>query len=535
MSAVNQPYVTASLVPDASVASLAQPRVLIVGSISETGDGVKRPFFGEESEIAFLQAGTQSSYELSSDDAVRDLIGVGSVFERYKAAKAGSAQVVPIDFLLVNTFTTATTTITVSEVLGTAGGLLRLSVFDASQFTALINLSGLTTASEVADAISNALLGIPDLPAEVAALGAVVSVSWKDGFVTGSTPIHVSTPAGGSFAVAVSVSSQDAPVLTNVTAELLDLIGDTRYTHILWPDYFYSKINIIDDLLRERFNVFNDVASGAAWTSITLGSVVELQEATATLNSQNLIFVAAKKVNGLFGASIGADKTRLPDCDVAFLAAAHARMLTPDAGLTDLGFIAEGAKDYTGGYHMASFPMHNIVIPNVVPANPRWYFTHVEQALLNASNVSTYGVNRTGTTTISGNMLTMWKTDAAGNVNLTYKQAEYLYTAMTVREWMDSAARVKYGSQRMTNGETIIGHSMINQASVEEWVLSQYRNLANMTLVTKGGAAEKSFRKGLMVTLKPAQTRISFLATYEIVTHVGIIDMTLRTTTQYGV
>jgi hypothetical protein len=56
-----------------------------------------------------------------------------------------------------------------------------------------------------------------------------------------------------------------------------------------------------------------------------------------------------------------------------------------------------------------------------------------------------------------------------------------------------------------------------------------------MTLVTKGGAAEKSFRKGLSVTLKPAQTRISIVATYEIVTHVGIIDMTLRTTTQYGV
>jgi hypothetical protein len=489
MSAVNQPYVTASLVPDASLASLAQPRILIVGSVGQVGtldDSGEapvivyspRPVFDGAASV-FAQAGTQSSYELSSDDAVRELIGVGSVFERYKAAKVGSAGLVPIDFLLVdNPNHNATTTITINDLSATQSpnGLLKLSVFDAAQFTVLIDLSTLNTSSEVASVIAGQLSSLTGLPATVDATTGVpvVTLQWIDGFVSGSTPIHVSTPVGGKYEVVLSESVADEPDLTNVNAALFDAIGDQRYTHILWPDYFYSKVNIIDDLLRERFNVFNDVASGAAWTSITRASVVELQSATATLNSQNLIFVAAKKVNGLFGASIGADKTRLPDCDVAFLAAAHARMLTPDASLTDLGFIAEGAKDYTGGYHMASFPMHNIVIPNVVPANPRWYFTHVEQALLNASNVSTYGVNRTGTTTISGNMLTMWKTDAAGNVNLTYKQAEYLYTAMTIREWMDSAARVKYGSQRMTNGDTVIGHSMVNQASVEEWVLSQY-------------------------------------------------------------
>ena len=533
MSAVNQPYVTASLVPDASVVSLEQTRLLIVGAIGSIGEGVNRPLFGAGTS-AFLQASPNASYEQYSESAMLALLGAGSTFERWKAAKAGSNGVVPIDFLLTANTTTATTTLTVSVGAGELGGSLYVSVYDANQYNVTVDLSTAKTANELAAEIDAALSAYTTLPATVSVATNVVTLTWQDGFVPESTPIHVHTPIGSVASVAVSVSAQTAPDLIGVNAGLMDLIGDQRYTHIAWPDYFETKLNIVDDLLTERFNLFNDVASGAAWTTMTRETVIDLQTDTATLDTQNIIVVAAKLVNGLFDASIGADKTRSPDADVAFLAAAHARMLTPDASLVDLGFIADGTKDYSGGYHMASFPMHNIVIPYVKPANPRWYFTFAEQSLLNGSNVSTYGVNRSGTTTVSGNMLTMWKTDSAGNVNLTYQQVEYLYTAMTIREYMDSAARIKYANQRMTQGETVIGYSMVNQATVEEWVLSEYRKLGNIALVTKGAAADKSFRKALSVTLNPAQTRITIAATYEIVTHVGIVDFTIRTTTSYG-
>ena len=515
MSSVNQPYVTANLVPDSSIVTVDKPRVLIVGTSANAA------FVAP----TLLQLGQQSSYELATDSQMLSLLGRGSTLERWRAAD----KVTSLDLLIVPSAAGgATTTLTVAATSGTPAGKISVSAFDAARYAAEVEVTSASTAAGLAAAIASGL-SVATAPYSVAVAGAVITLTWQDGFKPASVPVHVTTPMGGAFSVTVAHTGDLLPSLTAVDAALFDVIGDQRYTHILWPDYYFSKIAVVDNLLKDRFNVFNDVASGASWSSMTRADVVTFQADTASLNTQNLILVATK----LNGAQ-GSDKKRYPECDIAFIATAHARMLTDDADLTDLGFIAEGVNDYRGGLHMNSFPLHNIVIPTIT-ANPLQYFSHVEQKLLNDANISTYGANRTGTTTISGNMLTMWKTDALGNVNLTYQQAEYLYTAMAIREFMDRSARLKYANQRMTNGETILGFSMVNKASVEEWVLSKYRELANLALVTKGADAEKSFIKLLNVTLIPAQTRIDIVATYEMVTHVGTINYTIKTTTKYGV
>ncbi|WP_434779272.1 hypothetical protein [Neisseria sp. Ec49-e6-T10] len=526
MSAINNPIVNGNIVPDDSIATLDRPRVLIVGAVPAAKDAI----FGSGT-TAWLQKAINTSYELASAKEVANLIGTGSTYHRWEAAYNGSNQNVPIDFLLVKN-TDADTATTTIEFTATpaADGTLTVDVFDGFKYFANVDFKAGDTVTTLAQAVANQLNNETVRPYTAAAAAGVVTITWVDGFVTDSTPVHVEYK---DLTLACTVTHTSTPP-TQPTSDLFDIIGDTRYTHILWPDYYKNTVQFAYSLLDDRFNAFNEVISGLAFTSITIADTVAAETETSTYNTKSISFVAARKIDGLFGASIGSDKKQLPDTSLAFIATAHARMLTEGADLTDLGFIAEGLDDYTGGTALASFPMHNISVPNTKPSNPAWYFDHTTQNILaDRLNISTYGTNRTGTNTISGNFVTMWKTDSAGNTNLTFKQVESLFTAMAIREYWDRSARIKFANTRMTNGELISGRSMVNEQMVREWNLIVYRELADLALVTSGADAEKAFLRLLTITFSPQNQQITQTGTYEMVTHVGRIDYTIKTVFNY--
>ena len=121
MSGINNPIVNGKIVPDDSIAMLDRPRTLIVGTIPTNKNGI----FGSK-KYAWLQRGVNTSYELADNATVSGLVGTGSVFHRWAAAKKGSNNDVPIDFLLVKNeaATTATTTITFTDT-PTGGSVTR--------------------------------------------------------------------------------------------------------------------------------------------------------------------------------------------------------------------------------------------------------------------------------------------------------------------------------------------------------------------------------------------------------------------------
>lgn len=525
MSSVNNPVVNVKLIPDLSEVTLSKPRTLIVGTVPASLNAM----FGANDTL-LLGDGDGVGYELNSAKDMAALLGTGTTFHRWVAAAAGSNTYVPIDILLVkNKVVSTDKTIITFTGAATTKGTLKVALFDEFQFFANVNHEIGMTATAMASAVA-ALLDAPkNKPYTVASVSGVVTVTWLDGFVTDSIPVHVKTADAGLSPV-VAHTAKTTP--TQPLIDVFDIIGESRYTSILWPDYYRDTLQFATSFLGDRFNAENQIIDGVAYTTQT-GTLNTLTADTATLQSQALVIAGDRLINGVFGASIGSSDTKFPDARMAFLAVAIDRMRVDGADVTDIVDGARGLSDFTGGEALASLPYHNIAIPNTIPSNPKWYWSQSEQRILRENNISTWGVNRAGNTEISGDILTMWKTDAAGNTNSTWTPLEHLWTSSTVREYTDKALRIFLSKTRMTNGDIVFDRSMENEATIKNFIISVFRELGQLCLCTAGGAAEKKMIKTLSVKLNPSNQTVSVNAVFEIVTHVGNVDFNMRITTKY--
>ncbi len=524
MSSINVPDVSVNLVPEQSTGDLTRPRTLVVGTIPTA----KNAIFGADTS-KFLQISQEVSFEQMDDKDLAEMIGTGSLYHRVLMAKRGSAKYVPIDFLLVkNDAATDVSTITFAED-ATMKSTIKVTVFHGFYYSATVRATAGMTAADIADAVAEQLSNSINAPFTAASAAGVVTLTWVDGFVTESTPVHVTTIDTAVLPVVAHVT-KTAP--TQPLADLFDVLGERRYTSISWPEYYFDKIQIPNQFLLDRFNTFNDILDGQVYSTIT-GSLVSTIEDTATLSGQPVCFSVDKLIDGLYGASIGSSSNTHPDLSWAFLAAAFDRLIVPNADLTDIVSGAQGLSDYIGGKALVSLPYHNTPIPNVLPDNAAWYFTHQEQKQLNDNNLSTVGVNRAGTNNISGNIVTMWKTDAAGNSNNVWTPLEHIRTSSVLREQLVADMRIYFGKTRMTNGDLIFDRSMVNKASVEEFLDLKFKEYGELTWVTAGDDALEKFQKRRFVSLDPSTQTVTITAEYEIVTHVGSVVMTLRTTTKY--
>jgi|GEM_PF-5530831 len=526
MASIRQPVVSVNLIPELSKVSLGQRRGLIVGTVADDKAGI----FGTGT-TKFLQESQAVSFESKTDEELIGLFGVGRLYHTIKQAIAGGNKAFPFDVLLVkNAVSTDTSTL---EFVGnaTTKGTLSLNIFDDAQFGIKVDYAIGDTPLQVATKVYNAVQSRENKPFSLSLLPlGSVKFTWLDGFNTASTPFHIKCNDGG-LAPVLTHDTTTKPTQPNVS--LFDIVGDQRYTTVLWPDYYGDSVqNVLIPFLRDRLNVYNNILDGIGYTSKT-STLAALISETATYQSEGVVITGHRLIDGVFDASIGAADTQFPDGMVAFGAFAIDRTAVEGAILTDIISGAEGLADYTGGAALASLPYHNIPINNTTPNNPAWYFSLEEQRTLKENNISTLGVNSAGNTNIIGDWVTLWKTDTAGNPNNVWTPLEHIRTSSIVREYFESSARTRFGKTRMTNGDTVIGRSMVNKALVEVWAERVFQKLGDLALVTAGALALEQFQKRLSVVLNTRQGEILINSEVEIVTHVGIINFNLRVTTQY--
>lgn len=526
MSAISIPYITAKLVPDSTDITLDRPRTLIVGTVPQS----KNAIFGSDS-AKLLSVSSLSSYEAVSESDLAVFIGTGELFQTIKYAKLGVDKKFPIDLLLIKNGTSNAATTTITFTNNTANkGTLKVDIFNGYEFNAVVNYDIGATPTDLATEIVSQLNNTSNKPFTVSNTAGVITITWADGFVSPSAPIHV-VFNDSSLTAAVAHINNTTP--TQATSSTMDLLGDIRYTSILWPDWLFNSIAYANQFLLDRFNEFNTIEDGVVYTTMT-DSYSNILLNTQTLQGQPMSFWADRKIDGLFGASKGSNNKTAPNLRMAFVACAIDRYRVDGADLSDIVSQSLGLLDYRGGVALASLPYHNMAIPHTKPSDPRWYFDFNDQKSLNSFSISTWGCNRAGVQEITGDARTMWKVDSAGNVNKTWSPLEHLWTSSVIREYVFLKCKQFFSKVRLTSGILITGRSMVNVETIREEIIKWYIELGDNALVVAGGDAVQKFEENLFVSISPENQLVVVTGIFPIVTHVGEIDFTIQISTNYG-
>ncbi|TPG76312.1 hypothetical protein [Pseudomonas arsenicoxydans] len=507
MSEISLPRVSLSLLATPSEQSIGSRRDLLIGVVppSVTSSG----YFQNVHRMTVGQ--------------LKNQFGSGELAERILAYLDTSKGVVPFDVISVSTTGTGFAKADI-EFMGaaTSAGTLIVKAADASRAAEVPVVVG-DTAAGVAAAVAAAL----ESKFRGSLVGAVatadkVTITAKDvGIgpnayaiaIEGSAPGIVATLTGwaGGAAVAYPVG-------------LLDVIGETRYTGISWPESWYANRSDVVSLLTARFNAAVGVADGVAF----IGKHASFANAStaAQANDTHVLVLVGNNVAST-GTHIGPAVIYPSDMLAVRLMAARSRRQTTGAQVVDL-VVAPAGADATGGPSLASLPLFNTPLPAIPTANPSLTFSGREQRLLRDDGFSLIGVY--GGRTIIGEVVTTYKTDTTGNASNTFKFLEYLDTGSVCREYFWSNLKQTFAQSRLTLGALIPGRKMANRASITAELQRIYRNLADLALVQAGRDAEQEFIENTVVAVNLESGSVAIAGPLPIVTQLREINYNLSVT-----
>jgi len=355
------------------------------------------------------------------------------------------------------------------------------------------------------------------------AIGVVTLTADNVGTVGNDLGVEVSGSIAGvtGFAVAVGVSGATDPALTGI----LDVATD-RYQGIVWPYKDGSAIDTLLLYLDARFNPTNAILDGVAFINLDDTHVNALAAGNAE-NSESLV---------LFGDKIesetnykGPAMNEPSYSKSATVAAIRSLRLTPDAAIARY-LTSSASLDQFGGPALASLPYFNTPVPQfpLIATGRGW--TAVEITQLGDAGVSVIGNNSTGTNALIGEIFTTFKTDPAGNPDVTFEFLNYVDTSSNVREYFFNNYKKRFAQSRLTEGSVSRGRDMANAVIIRAYTEQLYKDLAgpNFVLVQDGETAFKFFKKNVTIVLDLATGKVTITMFVPIVTQLRQIIATLK-------
>ena len=503
---ISQPSVTMNIAAASVSAQNAAQRVLFVGQKTASGSAVSgdlvtdlgvgdaqfATLFGENSMLATMLRDARSINQESSFDAI--------ALDDDGAAVAATADIVfagpaTADGMLVFTIGSAQSSYSIAVLNGDTADAIAAKLDTAVN----ANTTAPVTSTVLADTVT---LEAVNAGPEGNSIGVVVS-----GTVAGVT-VTLNAMAGGAT----------APDLTN----LFDVVGVTRYQTVVWP-YSYGLTDI-KGFLDPRFNATNRVQDGVAITTAvdTFDNLIAVGDAQ---NSASLVIKASKLID--LATWKGPDIMELTTSRSAMTAALRSLRLTEGANISRYN-IGGGLDDNVGGVAIASLPYFNSQYPDlaVSPTNLGFDSFEVEQLL--DSGISVDGANPAQNAIISGEVVTTYKTDSAGNPDPSFTLLAYVDTISAVREYFWTSLRKDFAQSRLTLGDLVAGRSMANEISVRAAMTSYYTALAEDALVEAGSVAVTFFKDNLSVTIDKSIGRVTINCKVIIVTQLREIVGTVQ-------
>lgn len=480
MTTVSEPFVTVTIVNATEPVGNTPQKVLFVGQ-QDGGTAVS----------GALQE------NILNDSSWDTLYGSGSMLAAMIRAARKENPITQFDAIGLDddgSGIDATATIVLSG-LPTASGEIVFSIGSKINNTYTVAVEDTDDLDDIGTKMVAEVTGDPTSPVTADFVDPTLTLTAKNAGTYGNTLGIASSSATPGVTVANTAFTIGA-VDPDVT-DVFDVVGDNRYQGVIWP---YADVTELTSFLDPRFNVDNDVLDGCGFVSVTDTSTNH-QTRLDALNSENLVEICDATITT--DEQKGPAQLEIPVVKASMFGAIRALRLTEDANISEYVISTNGALDAFGGPALASKPYFNTPFPNLplVPTNAG--FTAQEIINIRNSGGAVIGNNPAGTGVVISQVPTTYKTDAAGNVDVTFKFLNYRDTASGSREYFANNVKSRFAQSRLTSGDVIQGRDIANDLVIRSWLEKLYQDLSgqDFVLVQAGDDAIASFKKNLIITL----------------------------------
>ena len=457
---VSFPYVSTPLVPETPTVSVDPKTTTIIGQMTTAGSatsGVRLVDIDLNTQDALFGANSQVTAMIN---AFRE------------TNKTSRLDVIPIDD--DGSAVSATGSVVFSGTPTATGSLIFYIGNEDRKYTVdVITTDTATTIGDKLEALITA--DTKSLVTASNALGTVTLTAVNGGTVANKYTILVSGEVAG-VTVALTAMSGGAtnPATTGLEALLVD-----RTDVVIPSELEYSAILTELDL---RFNLDNTVMDGRLIIGVTdtKANLVILADAE---NSQSFVIFGDKPVDYSTkkGSAILANDFERS----AHFAGIRALRLEDNVSIADY-MTTTAPLDNIGGVHTSSLPYANTAtLLATVPSGEG--FTTSEVSDLKDSGVSVMGNNLADNTLLIGEVLTTYKTNNQGFVDLTYKYLNYVDTATASREFIWKSLKIDYAQRRLTLGQGVGGYDFATIGGVRADMTGYYSTLAGAGYVLLQG------------------------------------------------
>ncbi|HDY66292.1 MAG TPA: hypothetical protein ENH85_00720, partial [Candidatus Scalindua sp.] len=443
---VSQPDVTINIIPAQTEISNEPQRVL---------------FVGQQTSAATATSGalTQNIQNNSEEDT---LYGENSALAGMIRAAKELNQITRMDAIGLDDNGGAVAATGDVTFVGTAteSGVITVIVGSELNHKFEVSVADTDTATTIGAALASLITADTKAPITAANVAGVVTLTAVNaGLVGNFIAIKVTgAVAGVTTTIGAMSGGTTNPTLTNV----FDVVGDTRYQTVIWPGVFATTE--LNSFLGDRFNVTNDVLDGVGFQTVT-DTFANLQTLGNTEDTQTLVIIANKVVSETLyeGSAI----LELDDVITSQFGALRSKRLTKDANIANIVIATNGARDSFGGAAIASLPYFNTPFRNLPLIETGKGFTNQEAENLKTAGISRIGPNTAGRTMIADEIVTTYKTNAAGNPDPTFKFLNNVDTPSGAREFFFNNLKARFAQSRLTAGDVLPNRNMANQAVIE--------------------------------------------------------------------
>lgn len=384
-----------------------------------------------------------------------------------------------------------------------------------------INVTSGDTATDIGDALVAAIAADDyNIVTGVNTTGSVALTAVNAGTIGNGIGLEIVGTVAG---VTVTLNAMTGGATDPTTTGIFDVVGDQRYQTIIYPGAYDESD--VTDFLDPRFNSENDILDGVGIISKT-DTLVNINAFTASLNSQSLCVHANTTVDETYYK--GSSLFELDDVISASFGAVRSLRLTDGSNLSN--FVIANNRDLFGGTHIASLPYFNTSFSNLplIDIGKGWSNTDLES--INDNGGFVLGNNKARTSIIADTVVTTYKTDAASNVDLTFKFLNSVDVLSNIAEFFYNNIRSDFAQSRLTDGAVIPGYNMANVDTIKSQFIDYYVTLSgeNFLLTRAGRDNLKYFSDNLDFSLDLLEGSVTSIAKVPLVVQLRDLTVTLQ-------